>query len=99
GEGTFYDLETRVGSCGKQNKNSELVAAVNSEQMGDDNSRNNPNCGKDIEVVGPSGKTIQVTVVDNCKTCKSGGLDLSPAAFEEIGDFSHGSVPIKWKFV
>ncbi|KAL7316856.1 hypothetical protein PS15m_003292 [Mucor circinelloides] len=98
GQGTFYDLETRVGSCGKQNKNSELVAAVNSEQMGD-NGRNNPNCGKDIEVVGPSGKTIQVTVVDNCKTCKSGGLDLSPAAFEEIGDFSHGSVPIKWKFV
>ncbi|GAN06251.1 riboflavin aldehydeforming enzyme [Mucor ambiguus] len=99
GQGTFYDLETRVGSCGKQNKNSEFVAAVNSEQMGGDNGRNNPNCGKDIEVVGPSGKTIQVTVVDNCKSCKSGGLDLSPAAFEEIGDFSHGSVPIKWKFV
>ncbi|KAI8644608.1 hypothetical protein BD408DRAFT_362787 [Parasitella parasitica] len=98
GEGTFYDLETRVGSCGKQNKNSEFVAAVNAEQMGQDG-RNNPNCGKDIEVVGPSGKTIQVSVVDNCKTCKSGGLDLSPAAFEEIGDFSHGSVPIKWKFV
>ncbi|CAO3615506.1 unnamed protein product [Mucor fragilis] len=99
GQGTFYDLETRVGSCGKQNKNSELVAAVNSEQMGGDSGRSNPNCGKDIEVVGPSGKTIQVTVVDNCKTCQSGGLDLSPAAFEEIGDFSHGSVPIKWKFV
>ncbi|CEP14602.1 hypothetical protein [Parasitella parasitica] len=98
GEGTFYDLETRVGSCGKQSKNSEFVAAVNAEQMGQDG-RNNPNCGKDIEVVGPSGKIIQVTAVDNCKTCKSGGLDLSPAAFEEIGDFSHGSVPIKWKFV
>jgi hypothetical protein len=98
GEGTFYDLETRVGSCGKQNKNSEFVVALNTEQMGEDG-RNNPNCGKDIEVIGPSGKSVQVTVVDSCKTCKSGGLDLSPAAYEEIGDFSHGSVPIKWKFV
>lgn len=98
GQGTFYDLETRIGSCGKQNKNSEFVAALNTEQMGEDG-RNNPNCGKDIEVVGPSGKSVQVTVVDSCRTCKSGGLDLSPAAYEEIGDFSHGSVPIKWKFV
>lgn len=78
GEGTFYDLETHVGTCSHQNKNSELVAALNSQQMGDD-SRNNENCGKDVEITGPFGKIVQVTIVDNCKTCKEYGLDLSPA--------------------
>lgn len=72
GLGTFYDLETHVGICGKQHKNSELVASVNQEQMGD-------GCGKEIEIVGPSGKSIKALVVDSCKTCKTGGLDLSPA--------------------
>ncbi|KAI8385726.1 RlpA-like double-psi beta-barrel-protein domain-containing protein-containing protein [Blakeslea trispora] len=99
GVGTYYDLETRVSSCGKQNKNSELVAALNSQQMGKQAGSKNPNCGKQIEVTGPSGKNVHVTVVDECKTCPNGGLDLSPAAFEEIGDFSHGSIPIKWKFM
>ncbi|KAI9260876.1 RlpA-like double-psi beta-barrel-protein domain-containing protein-containing protein [Helicostylum pulchrum] len=98
GTGTFYDLETRTGTCGKQHRNTEMVAALNAEQMGDSNS-SNQNCGKEIEVVGPNGKTITVTVVDSCKTCESGGLDLSPAAYEELGDFSHGSIPIKWKFM
>ncbi|KAI7903369.1 uncharacterized protein BX663DRAFT_508375 [Cokeromyces recurvatus] len=98
GIGTFYDIETHVSSCGKQNKNTDFVAALNSEQMGT-GGRRNPNCGKEVEITGPSGKTIQVTIVDECKTCKSGSLDLSPAAFEEIGEFSHGSIPIKWKFV
>ncbi|KAI8337379.1 RlpA-like double-psi beta-barrel-protein domain-containing protein-containing protein [Choanephora cucurbitarum] len=98
GVGTYYDLETRVSSCGKQNQNSELVVALNSQQMGKEAGRNNSNCGKQIEVTGPSGKSVRVTVVDECKTCPKGGLDLSPAAFEEIGDFSHGSIPIKWKF-
>lgn len=78
GEGTFYDLQTHITTCGKQVQNTEFVAALNSEQMGDSSSKNE-HCGKEVEVIGPSGKSIQVTVVDNCKTCKSGGLDLSPA--------------------
>lgn len=118
GTGTFYDLETHSGTCGKHNKNTEYVAALNAEQMGE-SKHDNPNCGKEVEVVGPSGRTIRVTIVDTCKTCASGGLDLSPAgiyiyiyktflnnsnslkkiAYEELGDFSHGSIPIKWKFL
>jgi hypothetical protein len=78
GEGTFYDLETHVGICGKQSKNSEYVVAVNSEQMGE-GGRSNPHCGKNVEIIGPSGKTIEATIVDSCKTCKESGLDLSPA--------------------
>lgn len=98
GQGTFYDLETHVGTCGKQNKNTEFVVALNAEQMGEGNSKNEK-CNKEVEITGPSGKTVRATVVDSCKTCAKGGLDLSPAAFEEIGEFSQGSIPIKWKYV
>ncbi|KAG0750569.1 hypothetical protein G6F16_000137 [Rhizopus arrhizus] len=97
GQGTFYDLETHVGLCGKQRKNTEFVAALNSEQMGSAK-RNNPNCGKNVEIIGPNGKSVKAAIVDDCKSCKSGDLDLSPAVFEQLGDFSHGSIPIKWKF-
>lgn len=78
GQGTFYDLETHTGICGKQRKNTELIAALNSEQMGSAN-RNNPNCGKHVEIIGPNGKSVEVEIVDDCKTCESGDLDLSPA--------------------
>lgn len=77
-EGTFYDVETHIGTCGKQSQNSDKVCALNAEDMGEGGSENEK-CGKSIEVVGPSGKTVTVTVVDSCKTCKAGGLDLSPA--------------------
>lgn len=78
GQGTFYDLETHVGTCGKQTKNSEYAVALNSEQMGE-GGRSNPNCGKEVEIIGSSGKTIEATVVDSCKTCTENGLDISPA--------------------
>ncbi|KAG0177081.1 hypothetical protein DFQ28_010911 [Apophysomyces sp. BC1034] len=98
GTGTFYDVETRASTCGQQYKNTDLIAALNTKQMGE-KGKDNPNCGKQIEVTGPSGKTVTVTIVDGCNTCEEAGLDLSPAAFEKIGDFSHGSIPIKWKAV
>lgn len=82
GEGTFYDLETHIGTCGKQSKNTDLVAALNSEDMGEGGG-DNKNCGKTAEIVGPSGKNVTVTIVDSCKTCKTGGLDLSPAGKKE----------------
>lgn len=77
-EGTFYDVETHVGTCGKQSKNSDKVCALNAQDM-DEGGNNKEKCDKQIEVVGPTGKTVTVTVVDSCKTCKAGGLDLSPA--------------------
>lgn len=78
GEGTFYDLETHIGTCGKQNKNTEYVVALNAEEMGEASSKNE-NCNKEVEITGPSGKTVKATIVDSCKTCEKGGLDLSPA--------------------
>ncbi|KAL0094759.1 RlpA-like double-psi beta-barrel-protein domain-containing protein-containing protein [Phycomyces blakesleeanus] len=95
GLGTFFDLETRAGECGEKHKNTDLVAALNVEQMGNDKKE----CNKEIEVMGPNEKKVRVKVVDVCKTCKKGDLDLSPKAFEALGEFGLGEVSIKWHFV
>ncbi|KAI8885861.1 hypothetical protein K501DRAFT_142076, partial [Backusella circina FSU 941] len=82
---------THKGVCGQQYKNDQLVAAVKLD--------NKDLCGKKVEVTGPNNSTIEVTIVDGCKTCEENDLDLSPAAFEKLGEFSHATIPISWKFV
>ncbi|CAO3598995.1 unnamed protein product [Absidia cylindrospora] len=96
GKGTYYDVETRKSSCGFKASNKDMVAALNSKQFGG-KSKNNKNCGKEVEVTGPSGNKVKVKLIDGCDTCGEGDIDLSPAAFESIGSFSHGSISIKWK--
>ncbi|KAL1920041.1 uncharacterized protein VTP21DRAFT_1187 [Calcarisporiella thermophila] len=94
GDGTFYNVG--LGACGKTNNDKELVAALNAPQFGGGNN-NSPVCGKRATVKGPKG-SVTVTIVDKCPGCKSGDLDLSPAAFNKIADAAQGRVPISWSF-
>ncbi|KAJ2353053.1 hypothetical protein GGF43_003585, partial [Coemansia sp. RSA 2618] len=88
GDGTYYT--PGLGSCGKTNTDSDLIAAINAPQYG---TNANPNqaevCGKCALVKGPKGE-VKVTITDRCPVCKSGDLDLSPSAFEQIGEFDDG---------
>ncbi|KAI7867726.1 RlpA-like double-psi beta-barrel-protein domain-containing protein-containing protein [Spinellus fusiger] len=88
-------METRAGICGDKYKNTDLVAALSAKQMG----KTNEHCGKQVSVMGSSGNTIEVKIVDVCDTCNEGDVDLSPRAFEQIGEFSHGSISVRWNFV
>ncbi|KAJ2963855.1 hypothetical protein NQZ79_g1147 [Umbelopsis isabellina] len=88
GDGTFYTVG--LGSCGKTDSDSDLVAALNAPQMGD-----NKYCGKSATVTGPKGK-VTVKIVDTCPECSSGDLDLSPSAFDKIGSESAGRIKISW---
>ncbi|KAH8555697.1 RlpA-like double-psi beta-barrel-protein domain-containing protein-containing protein [Umbelopsis sp. PMI_123] len=90
GDGTYYTVG--LGSCGQTNSDSQLVAALNAPQMG-----NNKYCGKSATVKGPKG-TVTVKIVDTCPGCSSGDLDLSPAAFNQIGDQSAGRISISWSW-
>jgi hypothetical protein len=90
GDGTFYTVG--LGSCGKTNSDSQMVAALNAPQMG-----NNKYCGKTATVTGPKGE-VTVTIVDTCPECSSGDLDLSPAAFDKIGSESAGRIKITWNW-
>ncbi|KAG1735268.1 uncharacterized protein EDB91DRAFT_1037187, partial [Suillus paluster] len=49
-----------------------------------------PLCGKQVQITNLSnGKTVTVTVADDCPTCaNSESIDLSVAAFEAISDLS-----------
>lgn len=65
-----------MGSCGSENSDSELVAAMNHGQMANGgNSNNNPNCGRRVSIHGPNG-SVTVKVVDTCPSCGHGDIDL-----------------------
>ena len=100
GEGTFYGA-TGAGHCSLDAaKPGEplMFAAMNHEQY--DNSEA---CGSYVEVSGPKqaegADPIVVKIVDECPECKLGDLDLSPEAFEMIGDPIDGRIPISWHLV
>ncbi|KAI8988506.1 RlpA-like double-psi beta-barrel-protein domain-containing protein-containing protein [Mycotypha africana] len=96
GDGTYYNLG--LGSCGWENDDDDMAAAINHEQMRNGGNPNrNPNCGRSITVHGPNG-SVKVKVVDTCPACGHGDVDLSPAAFEKIADLENGRVPISWSW-
>ncbi|KAJ2776712.1 hypothetical protein H4R18_005523 [Coemansia javaensis] len=97
GDGTYYS--PGLGSCGDTHGDSDLIAAINAPQYG---TNANPNqaavCGRCALVKGPLGQ-VKVKIVDRCPVCKSGDLDLSPAAFDRIGKQEVGRIGISWSFV
>lgn len=97
GDGTFYS--TGLGACGQVSSDSSLIAALNKPQWGSPaNPNQNPICGKQALVHGPKG-SVTVTIVDLCPECLFGSLDLSPGAFNQIGDATAGRIPITWEWL
>ncbi|KAJ2015255.1 hypothetical protein GGI14_004385 [Coemansia sp. S680] len=97
GDGTFFS--PGLGSCGLTNSDSDLIAAIPAPQYGTNANPNNAEvCGKCALVKGPKGQ-VKVKITDRCPVCKTGDLDLSPSAFQQIGDFDAGRIPISWSFV
>ena len=58
-------------------------------------------CGKQLRITNTNnGKTVTVTVADECPTCSGpNSIDLSKAAFSAIADLNDGVAPISWIFV
>ncbi|GAN10515.1 barwin-like endoglucanase [Mucor ambiguus] len=90
GDATYYAVG--LGSCGETNYDDEMVAALSSSLMGGSNS---DLCGKYITVESDSG-SVTVRVVDSCPACSEDDIDISAAAFEELGNLSSGRIPITW---
>ncbi|KAF8951491.1 hypothetical protein BGZ46_003949 [Entomortierella lignicola] len=62
----------------------------------------NPVCNKRVQITNTSnGKTVNARVVDKCPgdECAWGSLDLSPAAFRQLGDLATGVLSIKWHYI
>ncbi|KAI9497371.1 RlpA-like double-psi beta-barrel-protein domain-containing protein-containing protein [Zychaea mexicana] len=91
GDGTFYTVG--LGSCGKTNKDSDLVVALSSKLM----SSGKNYCNKKIKVETDKGD-VTATVVDTCPGCAKNDVDFSIGAFEKIGDTAAGRIKISWSF-
>ncbi|KAI8642230.1 RlpA-like double-psi beta-barrel-protein domain-containing protein-containing protein, partial [Parasitella parasitica] len=92
-----------LGSCGVANKESDMIVALNANQMTESysgNPNNNPLCGKKINVRNPkNGREVTVKVQDTCPGCPSGdSLDLSPGAFKKIASLDDGVIDIAWSW-
>ncbi|MEU5879100.1 expansin EXLX1 family cellulose-binding protein [Spirillospora sp. NPDC047279] len=55
-------------------------------------------CGAYLEIDGPEG-AVRAQIVDRCRACAPGRLDLSERAFAEIGDPAKGVIPIRYRLV
>ncbi|CAK7895478.1 hypothetical protein CAAN1_10S00408 [[Candida] anglica] len=100
GDGTYYD--TGMGACGGVNHDTDYIVAIShllfEPKTPNGNPNNNPLCGKKIRAF-RDGKSVDVTVVDQCMGCKRDDLDFSPAAFEAIGDKALGRMDISWEWL
>ncbi|KAG0054136.1 hypothetical protein BGZ83_011923 [Gryganskiella cystojenkinii] len=90
------------GSCNeKWDGNAEPIVALNAHQMGAQG-WGNPACGHKVRITNQdNGKTVEARVVDKCPgdECAWGSLDLSPAAFTEIGALAAGILNIEWHYL
>ncbi|KAF9444761.1 hypothetical protein P691DRAFT_763111 [Macrolepiota fuliginosa MF-IS2] len=91
GDATYYT--PGLGSCGLQNTEADLVVALNPTDF-----NNKAACGRSIRV-NYQGKSVNVQVVDLCPGCGPGGIDLSPAAFQQLADTSVGRIQVEWDFI
>ncbi|KAI5841750.1 RlpA-like double-psi beta-barrel-protein domain-containing protein-containing protein, partial [Morchella snyderi] len=99
GEGTFYT--PGLGSCGTDNSEADFVAALSRvlfDATGIANPNNNPYCGH-LTARQAGGGGVTVTIVDRCPVCAQYDLDLSPAAFDVIGDQDAGRIAIEWSWL
>lgn len=59
----------------------------------------NPYCNKTITITCiATGKTTSATVVDKCMGCDGFSIDLSNAAFLDLGDLAMGRTRATWYF-
>ncbi|KAL8952364.1 MAG: hypothetical protein Q9222_001726 [Ikaeria aurantiellina] len=106
GDGTFYSPSVGFGSCGVQNSDSDLVAALAQSTMrlyNPSNPNNNPLCGHKVKVWETSkpSNTVIVAIMDTCPGCTTTNfdLDLSPAAFNKLDNPDVGRIKISWEFL
>ncbi|KAJ1971971.1 hypothetical protein H4R34_005563 [Dimargaris verticillata] len=77
GRTTYHNFSGESNACGGSYEDGDMVVALPTADIGD-------LCDKEITVT-RGDKSVSVKVVDECASCSSGDLDLSPVAFEALG--------------
>ncbi|TGZ78319.1 hypothetical protein EX30DRAFT_296460, partial [Ascodesmis nigricans] len=102
GDGTYYN--PGLGACGRVNGDGDMIVAIawelfDSFSIGSDPNQN-PVCGRKVRAR-RAGQTegVEVMIVDRCTGCQPQDLDLSPKAFNMLGDEAEGRIGIEWSWV
>jgi len=94
GIATWYWQHETAGACGIVHQDQDLICALDSAIY------NDKECGRQIKISADNGKTVIVTVADECPTCENpNSIDLSRGAFEKIGSFTEGTYSITWVYL
>ncbi|KAL4913299.1 RlpA-like double-psi beta-barrel-protein domain-containing protein-containing protein [Aspergillus aurantiobrunneus] len=100
GDLTYYD--PGLGSCGITSTSSEKICAVShivfDAALTSGNPNENPLCGLRLRIR-RGDRSVDVEVVDRCPGCNVDDLDVSSAAFEELGDLAEGRVTVDWAWL
>lgn len=99
GFATFFYQNGNAGACGTVHSDNDFICAIDQARYG--NSGNaSPLCGQQVKITNTdNGNTVVVTIADDCPTCDNeNSIDLSVAAFEQLGSLSEGLLPISWSF-
>ncbi|KAJ3824647.1 RlpA-like double-psi beta-barrel-protein domain-containing protein-containing protein [Lentinula raphanica] len=95
----FY--EPGLGACGIVNTEDDFIVAMShivyDAYPGFTGTNCNPICNRPITVAF-QGKSVQVTVTDDCLVCGSNEMQLSPAAFAQLADLSEGLIQVDWSW-
>ncbi|EGN94578.1 hypothetical protein SERLA73DRAFT_188551 [Serpula lacrymans var. lacrymans S7.3] len=90
GDATYY--YTGLGACGAESKDTDYIVALSTELYD-----NGAHCWQHLTVT-YEGKSIDVTVVDECEGCSTYDIDLSPSAFSALAPESAGRIPVQWTY-
>ncbi|KAK4685746.1 hypothetical protein P7C73_g4391, partial [Tremellales sp. Uapishka_1] len=97
GQATYF--ATGLGACGWWSQDTDMIVALNSA-IYEENSGSN--CGQGVWITNKAtGATAYAVVTDECPTCDSGSLDMSPSLFSALsnGNMDEGVFPISWHFL
>ncbi|KAI8633143.1 RlpA-like double-psi beta-barrel-protein domain-containing protein-containing protein [Xylariaceae sp. FL1651] len=90
GDMTFF--HPGLGACGNTDNDGSPIVALNSADYA-----NGANCGRWITIQG-NGHQTAAQVADLCPGCGSGGIDVSPAIFDDIAPLDVGRIQVNWFF-
>ncbi|KAJ8597479.1 barwin-like endoglucanase [Rhizopogon salebrosus TDB-379] len=92
GQGTWY--EVGLGACGYDDTDSESIVAISAQIYG-----SGGYCNQTVYITNTdNGQTATGEVRDECESCDSGSLDMSPSLFEQLSTLDTGVIPISWYF-
>ncbi|KAH9975900.1 RlpA-like double-psi beta-barrel-protein domain-containing protein-containing protein [Lactifluus volemus] len=87
GVATYYYQKGVAGACGTVHSDNDLICAL-------------VHCGQQLRITAIDGKSVVVTVADECPTCGSPtDIDLSEAAFKMLAPLPQGVVNMHWEFL